>query len=389
VIPLRVLNVIGSSRDLVKVAPIVSEMRRSRQIEPIIVHAGQPERDLFSGDVVRDLQLPRPHVVLGVEPGSAAKQTAAIMERFEDVIASTDPDLVLVVGDVNSSVAASMTAVKRGVPVAHVDAGLRSFDRRDPKEINRVMADAIADFLFVSEESSLDNLICEGISPSRIHFIGNLLIETLYENANRILESTVVRDLDLAPGGYAVLVLRALSDLGGERHIAGIIEALEKIQSRVAVVVSAQMDTMAQLHRAGLWDPVNRLENVKVIGPITYLDFMALLKASCMVLTDATGVQEETTALRVPCLTLAQRSKRPVTISAGTNRLAGPDPHDIVAQAMRILGGEEVDRVPPMWDGRAARRLVARLLDQREEVLDRYRHLRITSQCSAMSDQTN
>ena len=187
-IPLRILNVVGGPRDLIKIAPIMDVMLRSREIDPILVHTGQPDMDILSGVVLRDMKLPEPGIVLDVQSGSHAKQTAAIMDRFEDAVAETDPDLVVVIGDVNSTVAASMTAVKKGVPVAHVEAGLRSYDRQDPKEINRVMTDSISDFLFVSEESAVDNLICEGISPSRIHFVGSVLIDTLFANSERIRE---------------------------------------------------------------------------------------------------------------------------------------------------------------------------------------------------------
>lgn len=388
-IPLRILNVVGSPRDLIKIAPIWEVMRRSREIEPILVHTGQPDKDVLSGVVLRDMKLPQPGIVLDVEPGSHAKQTAAIIDRFEDAVADTDPDLVVVIGDVNSTVAASMTAVKKGVPVAHVEAGLRSFDRQDPKEINRVMTDSISDYLFVSEESAVDNLMCEGISPSRIHFVGSVLTDTLFANSERILESKIINALGLTSGDYAVLSLRRPMADTEPRDIEATIEALEKIQRRVTVVFPLHMETLGRLHRAGLWETVRDLENVKVVEPVGYLDFIALLKGASLAITDTNGVQEETTSLQVPCLTIGNRTERPATLSNGTNQLVGTDPHVIVAEAMRVLRDGGISRgTPPMWDGQAAERLVHRLLDQREEVLERYRHVRITNQCIAPSNQT-
>ncbi len=386
-IPLRVLNVVGSPRDFVKMAPIMAEMRRSREVEPILVHTGQHEEDLLSGVFLRDLGLPEPSFVLDVESKSHAKQTAAIMDRFEDTVSETDPDLVLVVGDVNSTVAASMTAVKMGVPVAHVEAGLRSFDREDPAEINRVMTDAISDFLFVTEESAVNNLIGEGIEASKIHFVGNMLVDTLCANSNRILESTIVTDLGLSRGGYTVLTLRSPLAADGPQPMEAIIVALEKIQSRVPIVFPVELETAAGLHGIGFWKSIEGFPNVMVVDPIAYLDFIALLKYSCMALTDTSGVQEEATAMQVPCLTLRVRTERPATVSEGTNILVGRDPHVILAEAMRILRGDAKEgRMPPMWDGRAARRLVAQLLKRREEVLELYRNVRATNECTVISD---
>ncbi len=386
-IPLRILNVVGGPRNFIKMAPIMVEMRRSREVEPILVHTGQHNRGFFPSVFFRDLGLAEPDFVLDVESSSDAKQTAAIIDRFEDTVLETRPDLVLVIGDVNSTVAASMTAVKMGVPVAHVEAGLRSFDRADPREINRVMTDAISDFLFVTEESAVNNLMGEGIDASRIHFVGNVLVDTLRANADRILESTVVTDLGLSRDSYAVLTLRSPTAADGPQPMKATIEALEKIQSRVPVVFPVDVETATRLHGIGFWQSIQNLPNVMVVEPIAYFDFIALLQCSRMVLTDTSGVQEEATALQVPCLTLRSRTERPATVSSGTNLLVGRDPHVIVAEAMRILRGDAKEaRVPPMWDGRAACRLVAQILKKREEVLELHRNVRRTNECTAISE---
>lgn len=385
-IPLKVLNVVGGSRDLIKIAPIMQVMRESREVEPVLVHTGRPLPDVFSGVVLRDMRVPQPDVFLDVAPGSHAQQTAAIMERFEGTVADIDPDLVLVIGDVNSTVAASITAVKKGVPVAHVEAGLRSFDRQDSKEINRVMTDSISDFLFVSEDSAIDNLMCEGITASRIHFVGNVLIDSLFANCDRILESKILESLGLEVGEYAVLALCRTMDTSEPQYMQVIVDSLEMIQRQIPVILPVHFETVGRLHRLGLWDAINNLANVNVIESIAYLDFIALLKGSRLTLTDTNGVQEETTSLQVPCLTFGDRTERPATVSKGTNRLVGRDPHAVVAEALRVLrGGGNGGGVPPMWDGQAAHRLVARLLDDREEVLERYRHVRITNQCTTPS----
>lgn len=382
-IPLKVLNVVGSSRDLIKIAPIIRVMERSRQIQPLLVHTGQPHRDVVGfGILARDMDLPEVSIVLDVESGTHAKQTAAIMDRFEDTITDTDPDLVTVIGDFDSTVAASMTAVKRGVPVAHIDAGLRSFDRQDPKEINRVMTDSISDFLFVSEESAVDNLMCEGISPSKIHFVGSVLVDTLFENTDRIIGSTVVDRLGVSAGDYAVLVLRSQVSAQPPSYLRGIVEALEVIQRHVPVIFPLHLQTMAELRNLGLWESIHELPGVSILEPLPYIDFVALLKGAAMALTDTNGVQEETTSLQVPCLTFGERTERPVTVSNGSNRLIGSSRHSIVAEVMRVLKvGNERGGAPPMWDGQAAGRLVARLLDRREQVLELYRNTREGQRC--------
>lgn len=385
-IPLRVLNVVGSRRNFIKIASIMAAIAESREVEGIVVHTGRHYEDLFSSAFFRDLGLPEPGVVLDVESRSHAKQTAAIMERFEDTVYQTLPDLVIVAGDSNSTVAASMTAVKMGVPVAHYEAGLRSFDRETSEEINRLMTDAISNFHFVTEESALNNLICEGIPPSRIHFVGNVLMATLGAHSERILASTVVPDLSLEPGGYAVLALKRFSNGDKPQRLHTVIDALERIQKRLPIVFPARLETVARLHELGVWERIEQLPGLMIVDPPGYLDFAALLKGSAMVLTDTSGVQEETTVLQVPCLTLRNSTERLATVSEGTNTLVGQDAETIVAEALRALRGDgKHGRVPPMWDGQAPRRIVTQILRKREEILTLYRRVRVKQPCTAIT----
>lgn len=378
-IRLKVMSVVGCRPNLIKVAPLIEEFRRSPEIEPILVHTGQRYDDALSEVFFQDFPIPTPDIVLEVGSGSHAKQTAAIMDRFEDAICQTSPDVVVVVGGVNSTVAASMTAVKLGIPVAHVEAGLRSFDREIPAEINRLMTDAISDILFVSESSAVDNLTCEGIAASRIHFVGNVVVDTLMAHSERILASTVVEDLDLERGEYVVLSLRQPSDADPPARFNAIADALELLQRRVPIVCPIGFHTVARFHRLGVWERFSDMENLRIIDPLGYLDFVALMRWSRMTLTDTGAAQEETTALRVPCLTLRTATERPVTLSDGSNTLVGEDPDRIVARAMEVLrAGGRTNRVPPMWDGRASQRIVAQLLRQRELLLERYRNLRVS-----------
>jgi len=301
------------------------------------------------------------------------------MDRFEDTIYEVNPDVVVVVGGVNSTVAASMTAVKLGIPVAHVEAGLRSFDREMPDEINRLMTDAISDILFVSEASAVDNLTCEGISASRIHFVGNVVIDTLLASSTRILASTIVDDLGLESGQYAVLSLRRPLDVDRPARLTAIAAAVAKLQQRIPIICPIDFRTVARFHQLGVWEQFSSMSNLRVVDPLGYLDFVALIKGSKLTLTDTGGVQEETTACGVPCLTLRTATQRPSTVSDGSNTLVGEDPDRIVAEAMRILRGDgKVGRIPPMWDGRASERIVDQLLRKRELLFERYRNLRVS-----------
>jgi UDP-N-acetylglucosamine 2-epimerase (non-hydrolysing) len=289
-------------------------------------------------------------------------QTAEIMKAFEPVVLEHAPDAVLVVGDVNSTIACGLVAVKLGVRLVHVEAGLRSFDRDMPEEINRVLTDSISDLLLCSEPSGVENLRREGISDAKVHLVGNVMIDTLMSHLERARQSTVLGDFDLTEGGYAVLTMHRPSNVDDPRVLGGLLDALEVVQSDMPVLFPVHPRTRAKLEGFGLGSRLAELARLRLIDPIGYLDFLRLMSSARVVLTDSGGIQEETTILRVPCLTLRENTERPITVEMGTNRVVGQDPEKIVAAYHEVVTQESSGRVPPLWDGRASERIVDVLL---------------------------
>jgi UDP-N-acetylglucosamine 2-epimerase (non-hydrolysing) len=301
-----------------------------------------------------ELEMPAPDVNLEVGSGSAIWQTAEIMQRLEPVFQETRPQAVVVVGDVNSTLAATLASVKLEIPVAHVEAGLRSFDRSMPEEINRVLTDAVSEFLFVSEPSGERNLLAEGVPKERIFFVGNVMIDTLLRFRAKAERSDVLERLGLKPGGYAVVTLHRQSNVDEPAALAGLLGALGRVAQRLPVIFPVHPRTARSLDGAG-----RTPAGLRTIPPLGYLDFLCLMSRARLVLTDSGGIQEETTILQVPCLTLRENTERPVTIDQGTNRLAGTDPAKIVEAALAVLERPLVTgRVPELWDGRASERIV-------------------------------
>jgi len=277
------------------------------------------------------------------------------MMRFEPVLLENTPDILIVVGDVNSTLACSLTAVKLGVPVAHVEAGLRSFDRSMPEEINRLVTDSLSQWLFVSERSGIDNLRHEGVPDERVHFVGNVMIDTLVHCRSRFEDSTVLDTLHLDDRDYAVLTLHRPSNVDDVSKFSDLMTALDRLQRELTIVFPVHPRTRTALN--GIMP--ERLTNVRVVDPLGYCDFMKLVSRARLVLTDSGGIQEETTFLKVPCLTLRNNTERPVTITEGTNTLTGPDPSRIVDAALSTLSQPLKDpQIPELWDGRAAGRIV-------------------------------
>jgi UDP-N-acetylglucosamine 2-epimerase (non-hydrolysing) len=302
-------------------------------------------------------------VNLEVGSGSHAAQTAEVLKRVEPVLMEHKPDIVVVVGDVNSTIAVSLAAVKLGIRVAHVEAGLRSFDRTMPEEINRILTDAIADLLFVTEEDAIEHLLKEGRPRSAVHFVGNVMIDSLRHFLPIAQQSSIGRDLELMDGQtwrrFAVLTLHRPSNVDSVDKLRELMSAIEAVASEVPVIFPVHPRTKQRLTKAGA---INNAQ-LRLIDPVGYLDFLCLLSRATLVLTDSGGIQEETTALGVPCLTLRENTERPVTISQGTNLLVGTDSLQIRTAAQDILAGKsKAGRIPPLWDGRAAERIVAILL---------------------------
>jgi UDP-N-acetylglucosamine 2-epimerase (non-hydrolysing) len=350
--------VAGARPNFMKVAPIMWEVARRPGVRARLVHTGQHYDEKMSKLFFEQLRIPKPDVDLEVGSGSHAVQTAEVMKRFEPVILEQKPDAVVVVGDVNSTIACALTAVKLGVPVAHVEAGLRSFDRTMPEEVNRILTDAISRWLFVSEASGLANLQNEGVDAGRVFFVGNVMIDTLVACRDQFEASLDLSSLGVRANGYVVLTLHRPANVDDPAVFSGLLRAIEAVQRDLPVVFPVHPRT----RKAFAAQSVN-LPNVKLIEPLGYLEFMKLVSHARFVMTDSGGIQEETTYLGVPCLTLRNNTERPSTVDHGTNVLVGLDPDRIIAAAGEAATrGRAVHKVPELWDGHAARRIIDVLL---------------------------
>lgn len=356
----KIINVVGARPNFMKIAPVIAEMRRrADRLHPLLVHTGQHYDEAMSDSFFEDLQIPRPDINLEVGSASHAAQTARIMLAFEQVVKEHKPDWVVVTGDVNSTMAATLVASKMLVKVAHIEAGLRSFDRTMPEEINRLVTDALADLLLTPSPDANQNLLREGVPPEKIRFVGNVMIDTLYRHLERASASPILEHLQLQKKSYCAMTLHRPSNVDDRQSLAGILEALEVIQERLPIVFPIHPRTRARLEEFGLKAIVEKQKNVILTEPLGYLDFLQLYSNSRLVLTDSGGIQEETTALGIPCLTLRQNTERPITITEGTNRLVGNDPALIQQEALKALDNPpSAGRVPDLWDGRAASRIV-------------------------------
>lgn len=360
---LRIINIVGARPNLPKISPLMREMQRHSEIEAILVHTGQHYDQNLSDIFFRQMGIPAPHVNLEVGSGSHAAQTAEILKRIEPVLIEHQPDLALVVGDVNSTLAVSLAAVKLGIRVAHVEAGLRSFDRSMPEEINRVVTDALADYLFVTEQDAIEHLLREGRPRESIFLVGNVMIDSLRHFLPIAQQSRIGEELGLKNGSdwrrFGVLTLHRPSNVDSTEKLKELLHAIDVVAAQIPVVFPVHPRAQQRLTQAR----IGHHPQLLIIPPIGYLDFLCLLSRATLVLTDSGGIQEETTALGVPCLTVRENTERPVTISEGTNLLVGTDPCKIIAAAQDIVAGKaKAGRIPPLWDGHAAERIVDILL---------------------------
>jgi UDP-N-acetylglucosamine 2-epimerase (non-hydrolysing) len=359
---LRIVHVVGARPNFVKISSILRACSQAPEIESLLVHTGQHYSENMSKSFFEAIEIPFPDVNLEVGSASHAQQTAEIMKRFEPVLIKNNPDAVLVVGDVNSTIACSLVAKKLGIKVIHVEAGLRSFDRSMPEEINRILTDAISDILFVTEPSGLVNLEREGITGPRVHFVGNVMIDTLEYHKSKAAHSRILGELDLEARQYAVVTLHRPSNVDEREALIRILDALAEIQKETKVVFPMHPRTVENLKSGGLISDIESLPNMLITQPLTYIDFLKLMSESRVVITDSGGIQEETTILGIPCLTVRENTERPVTVTEGTNVLVGTDTNKILDGYRQSVNKIIPSSRPKFWDGRASQRIVTALL---------------------------
>jgi UDP-N-acetylglucosamine 2-epimerase (non-hydrolysing) len=362
--------IVGARPNFMKMAPVLLELQR-REVPLLLVHTGQHYDANMSKVFFDELGMPQPDIHLGVGSDTHARQTARVMEGFERVCCEFRPDLVVAGGDVNSTAAAAMVTAKEGVALAHVESGLRSFDRSMPEEINRVVTDHLSDLLFTTEESANENLRREGIPGGRVHFVGNCMVDTLLRHVEEARGRHPWEEFKLEPRGYALLTLHRPSNVDDSGTMSSLMSVVQGLAQSLPVLFPVHPRTAQRIGPLGL-----RLNGrLQLCQPLPYLTFLGLMAGARMVLTDSGGIQEETTALGIPCLTLRENTERPVTLTTGTNRLVGRDPRTILEAAQEVLAGDcKAGARPPLWDGLAGVRIV--------DVLERWFGAKLTEKAS-------
>jgi len=349
-----IVHVIGARPNYMKIAPLMEGLRKGSPFRQLLVNTGQHYDDMMARAFVRDLELPTPDYDLGVGSASHAVQTAKVMIEFEKVCVAERPDLVVVVGDVNSTMAASLVAAKLLIPVAHVEAGLRSRDRAMPEEINRIVTDRLSDILLTPSPDGNENLLAEGVPADRIHLVGNIMIDSLLRHLPMATLDRVRDRIPVEEGRYAVLTLHRPSNVDDPDVLRRILFAVQKIGRTVPVIFPVHPRTRQRMSEFGL-DAA--LRDITLTDPLGYIDFLSLTSHARLILTDSGGLQEESTALGIPCLTLRESTERPITVTQGTNQIVGTNPSAILAAFERALSPERPVGRPDLWDGRTADRI--------------------------------
>lgn len=355
---MRIVHVVGARPNFMKIAPVMKAIAAAGFAEQRLVHTGQHYDASMSDVFFTDLGLPRPDIFLGVGSGSHAEQTAKVLIGFEKVCLDEKPDLVVVAGDVNSTLAAALVSAKLLIPVAHVEAGLRSWDMTMPEEVNRILVDRISDLLLTPSPDGDENLLREGLPKERIHLVGNVMIDSLLSHLAHARGLRVPEQMGLTPGNYAVLTLHRASNVDDRDVLDGLLGAVERIQQHLPLVFPIHPRTRKQIEAFGYGDRVKAMSGVKLCDPLGYLEFLGLTSQAKLVLTDSGGLQEETTALGIPCLTLRENTERPITVTEGTNTVVGTDRETIIREAEKALtGAGKAGRTPKLWDGKAGERI--------------------------------
>jgi UDP-N-acetylglucosamine 2-epimerase (non-hydrolysing) len=368
--PYSILCVVGARPNFMKMAPIMAAFAAfGTELDVSLVHTGQHYDVAMNHQYFEALGIPQPDINLEVGSGSHTAQTANVMLRFESVLDTKRPSAVLVVGDVNSTLACTLVAIKKGVPVIHVEAGLRSFDRAMPEEINRVLTDQVSELLFITERSGRENLLREGIAEYRIRFVGNVMIDTLHHNlekavpVSQILQNANKKEFLVGHDGYAILTAHRPSNVDDPDTLRSLLETTSKISTKLPIIFPMHPRTRDMIQKFGL-NKILDVPTVLQLPPMGYLEMLGLMKDARVVLTDSGGIQEETTALGIPCITLRNNTERPITVDEGTNTIAGLDSAKILTILDEImLTGGKAGRIPEFWDGQASTRIVAEIID--------------------------
>lgn len=356
---IKVICVVGARPNFIKIAPLLKEFKKYPRFQTLLVHTGQHYDFEMSEAFFEDLNIPRPNYNLGVGSGTHGTQTGKIMIELEKICLKEKPQLVIVVGDVNSTLAGALVAVKLQIPVAHVEAGLRSFDRTMPEEFNRLLTDHIADYCFVSDPAGITNLIHEGVPKKNIFYVGNIMIDTLRKAKIKNQKSKTLDKLGLEKKQYAVLTLHRPSNVDTKKTLKELFSAFKEIQKQIKIIYPIHPRTQKRIKEFGLEKYVKNIKNLILIPPVNYIDMLSLMANSELILTDSGGVVEEVTVLKIPCLTLRKNTERPVTVEVGTNIIVGTDKEKIMKEVEKILNGKgKKGKIPRYWDGKTAQRIV-------------------------------
>jgi UDP-N-acetylglucosamine 2-epimerase (non-hydrolysing) len=355
--PLKTMLIVGARPNFMKSAPLMAELRKhSAEFAPILVHTGQHYDHNLSQLFFEQLGMVAPDIYLGIGSDTQAKQTARMMIELDTIFDQQRPDLVIVFGDVNSTMAAAIVASKLNIKIAHVESGLRSFDMTMPEEINRIVTDRLSEYLFITEKSAQINLEREGADKDKVFFVGNIMIDSLVTSLEKARQSQIVRELGMAPGSYALMTLHRPAGVDNEGLLAELLKSIEVVSRKIPVIFPCHPRTRKHLENINF---AADSTNMKILEPLGYLDFLSLQANAKLVLTDSGGVQEETTYLGIPCITIRENTERPITAEIGTNVIVGLNPKRVVEEADKILAGTiKKGKIPELWDGHTAGRIV-------------------------------